>query len=62
MSKDTRALNKVVKINARRIQDHPCELVRRMVEETLNAMQDVAADTLCGAQRYEVCQIGYPGR
>lgn len=53
MSKDTRTLNKVVRIDDRRIQDHLGELVRGTVEETLNAMLDAEADALCSAQRYE---------
>ena len=53
MTKDTRALGKVVQIDDARIQDHLGELVRGTVEETLNAMLDAEADALCGAQRYE---------
>jgi len=42
-----------VSIDEAKIHDHVGELVRGTVEETLNAMLDVEADVLCGAQRYE---------
>jgi transposase-like protein len=50
---ESKTLGKVVQIDEARIQDHLGELVRGTVEETLNAMLDAEADTLCGAQRYE---------
>ena len=64
MSKDTRTLGKIVKIDEARIQDHLGELVCGTVEETLNAMLDAEADALCGVQRYEYSPdpVRYPGR
>ena len=53
MQEDIKELGKVVQIDEGRIKDHLGELVRGTVEETLNAMLDAEADTLCGAQRYE---------
>ncbi len=43
----------VIQIDEKPIQDHLGEMVRAMVEETLNAMLDAEADRLCGAGRYE---------
>ena len=53
MSDDSKKLGNVVQIDEGRIRDHLGELVRGTVEETLNAMLDAEADTMCGAQRYE---------
>ena len=53
MTKDSKTLGKVVRIDDHRIQDHLGELVRGTVEEMLNGMLDAEADALCGAQRYE---------
>jgi len=51
MSDDNKkALNKVVHIGERRIQEYLGELVS--VEETLNALLDAGAEAMCGAQRY----------
>jgi len=50
---ESKTLGKVVQIDEARIQDHLGELVRGTVEETLNAMLDAEADSMCGAQRYE---------
>jgi transposase-like protein len=46
-------LNNVIKINEAQIQNHLGQMVRRTVEETLNAMLDAEADQLCNAKRYE---------
>jgi transposase-like protein len=53
MNNHSKKLGKVVNIDDAKINDHLGELVRGTVEETLNAMLDAEADTLCGAQRYE---------
>ncbi len=53
MQEDSKELGRVVQIDEGRIKDHLGELVRGTVEETLNAMLDAEADTLCGAGRYE---------
>ncbi|MFI0415717.1 MAG: transposase [Candidatus Thiodiazotropha sp.] len=53
MSNHRKKLGKVVTIDDAKIADHLGELVRGTVEETLNAMLDAEADTLCGAQRYK---------
>jgi putative transposase len=42
-----------VKVDEARIQEHLDDVVRRTVEETLNALLDAEADELCGAKRYE---------
>jgi len=42
-----------VKVDEARIEEHLDEVVRRTVEETLNALLDAEADELCGAKRYE---------
>jgi transposase-like protein len=54
MNRDyTKKLSNVIEINEGQIQDHLGELVRGTVEETINAMLDAEADTLCNASRYE---------
>ena len=42
-----------VRVNEAQIQEHLDKVVRRTVEETLNALLDAEADELCGARRYE---------
>src|SRR5262245_60283319 len=42
-----------VHIDEARIHEHLDGVVRRTVEETLNALLDAEADVLCGARRYE---------
>jgi transposase-like protein len=42
-----------VKVDEARIQEHLDDVVRRTVEETLNALLDAEAEELCGAKRYE---------
>src|SRR5262245_27514662 len=42
-----------VQVDEARIHDHLDGLVRRTVEETLNALLDAEADHLCGAKRYQ---------
>jgi putative transposase len=42
-----------VKVDEARIHEHLDNVVRRTVEETLNALLDAEADELCGAKRYE---------
>jgi putative transposase len=50
---ETRALDKVIRIDEAQVQAHLSEMVRSSVEETLNALLDAEADRLCQAQRYE---------
>ena len=50
---ETKTLGKVIHIDETQIQDFLGELVRGIVEETLNAMLDAEADAICGAQCYE---------
>src|SRR5438552_62123 len=42
-----------VKVDEERIQEHLDDVVRRTVEQTLNALLEAEADELCGAKRYE---------
>ena len=49
----TQNLDKVIKIDESKIQDHLGEMVRGTVEETLNKMLDAEADKLCNAERYQ---------
>jgi putative transposase len=42
-----------VHVDEARIQEHLDDVVRRTVEETLNALLDAEADELCGAKRYQ---------
>jgi transposase-like protein len=44
---------KIIEINEEKIKDHLGTFVKNTVEETLNAMLDAEADTICNAQRYE---------
>jgi transposase-like protein len=53
MSNHSKKLAKVVNIDDAKINNHLWESVRDTLEETLNAMLDAEADSLCGAQRYE---------
>ena|SRR5476649_1764504 len=46
-------MGQVIQIDEVRIRDHLGEMVRGMVEETLNALLEAEADQLCGAGRYE---------
>ena len=48
-----KGLNEVIKIDEDKIQAHLSQIVRRSVEETLNAMLEAEADRLCNARRYE---------
>ena len=52
----TQNLDKVIKIDKAKIQDHLGEMVRGTVEETLNKMLDAEADKLCNAERYQRTQ------
>lgn len=45
--------DKIIEINEEKVKDHLGEFVRETVEETLNAMLDAEADSICNAQRYE---------
>ena len=47
-----KGLNRVIKIDEEKIQDHLGEVVRSTVEDTLNGMLDAEADRLCNAKRY----------
>jgi len=42
-----------LKVDEERIEQHLDDVVRRTVEQTLNALLDAEADELCGAKRYE---------
>jgi putative transposase len=46
-------LNNVFTIDDERIKNHLDRIVRRSVEETLNALVEAEADRLCNAHRYE---------
>jgi transposase-like protein len=48
-----KGLDRVIKIDEARIQDHLGQIVRQSVEETLNGLLEVEADHLCNAGRYE---------
>ena len=50
---EIKPMGQVIQIDEARIRDHIGEMVRRTVEEALNAMLDAEADRLCGAGRYE---------
>jgi putative transposase len=50
---DKKTLGSVVQIDEGKIQAHLDQVVRAMVEETLNALLDAEADQLCGARKYE---------
>ncbi len=50
---ETRALDKVIRIDEAQVRAHLSEMVRSSVEETLNALLDAEADRLCQAKRYE---------
>ena len=47
------ALNLSMNVDAGQVEHKLRDFVRGTVEETLNAMLDAEADTLCGAKRYE---------
>lgn len=53
MNHDTKEVPNIVQINEEQIHRHLGDLVRSTVEETLNAMLDAEADSLCKATRYE---------
>jgi putative transposase len=58
-----KAMGKAIQIDEARIRDYFGEMVRRTVEETLNALLDAEADRLCGAGLYEKPRpAGYPSR
>jgi len=42
-----------VRVDEQQLKEHLGDVVRRTVEETLNALLDAEADELCGAKRYE---------
>jgi putative transposase len=46
MKKYTRKLGKVIQLDENQIQEHPGELVRGTVKETLNKLLDAEADQL----------------
>ena len=48
-----RPLEKIIKIDEGKIQDHLGRIVRGTVEDTLNALLDAEADRVAGAERYE---------
>ena len=50
----TRNLDKIIKIDESKIQDHLGEMVRGTFKETLHKMLDAEADKLCNAERYQL--------
>ena len=50
---NSKYLHKIIKIDEGKIKDHLGNLVKKSVEDTLNAMLDAEADQLCNAHRYE---------
>ena len=48
-----KGLNRIIRIDEARIQDHLGQMVRTTVEDTFNGMLDAEADALCNARRYE---------
>src|SRR5262249_30472536 len=46
-------LRDVIRIDEGQIKTHLDQVVRDTVEQTLNALLDAEADTLCGAKKYE---------
>ena len=48
-----KGLNRILKIDEARINDHLGQMVRQSVEDTLNGMLDAEADRLCNAKRYQ---------
>ena len=51
--KDDKPTGEVIRINEPRIKDHPSEMVRGALEETLNTLLDAEADQLSVAARCE---------
>ena len=44
---------KIIQIDEEQVKDHLGEIVRGTVQETLNALLDEEAESLCRAKRYE---------
>jgi putative transposase len=53
MGDDTPAALGALRVDEQKLRGHVDEVVRSSVEETLNALLDAEADTICRAQRYE---------
>lgn len=53
MGDDTPAALGALRVDEEKLRGHVDEVVRTSVEETLNALLDAEADTICRAQRYE---------
>jgi putative transposase len=53
MGDDTPAALGALRVDEQKLRGHVDEVVRSSVEETLNALLDTEADTICRAQRYE---------
>ena len=53
MGNDTPAALGALRVDEEKLRGHVEEVVRSSVEETLNALLDAEADTICRAQRYE---------
>jgi len=51
--KSEESLNKIIQINEGEIRGHVDGIVRKSVEETINALLEAEADRLCKASRYE---------
>jgi putative transposase len=53
MGDDTPGALGALRVDEQKLRGHVDEVVRSSVEETLNALLDAEADTICRAQRYE---------
>jgi putative transposase len=53
MGDDTPTALGALRVDEEKLREHVDEVVRSSVEETLNALLDAEADTICRAQRYE---------
>lgn len=51
--REARIAGKIVDINESEIRSHLDQMVLQSVEDTLNALLELEADQLCGAERYE---------
>ena len=60
---DKKPMGQVIEIDEARIRDHPGEMVRGTVEQTLNAMLDAEANQHCGAGSLQAqrSSAGYTG-
>ena len=54
--KSTTSEGTIIQINESQIKDHLGQIVKGIIQETLNALLDEEASRLCHAQRYERTQ------